>query len=145
MHYLLGPEFGGAIGLMFVLAQSMAIAMHLIGFCESLLDMLIQVYSISLYVRNHFVLFFYFTYFFNWNHSVFCSLISIGSRLDQCFSTGGSQALTFGSPKPVLYPTISTYGLPNCVLFCFVGRQQSNVENHWSRDKLSVWRLSPWI
>jgi hypothetical protein len=28
---------------MFVLAQSMAIAMHLIGFCESLLDMLIQV------------------------------------------------------------------------------------------------------
>ena len=58
MHYLLGPEFGGAIGLMFVLAQSMAIAMHLIGFCESLLDMLIQVYSISLYVRNHFVLFF---------------------------------------------------------------------------------------
>jgi hypothetical protein len=38
-----GPEFGGAIGLMFVLAQSMAIAMHLIGFCESFLDMLIQV------------------------------------------------------------------------------------------------------
>ncbi len=27
---------------MFVLAQSMAIAMHLIGFCESLLDMLKQ-------------------------------------------------------------------------------------------------------
>jgi hypothetical protein len=44
---ILGPEFGGAIGLMFVLAQSMAIAMHLIGFCESLLDMLEQVlYSI---------------------------------------------------------------------------------------------------
>jgi solute carrier family 12 sodium/potassium/chloride transporter 2 len=38
-----GPEFGGAIGLMFVLAQSMAVAMHLIGFCESFLDMLNQV------------------------------------------------------------------------------------------------------
>jgi hypothetical protein len=28
---------------MFVLAQSMAVAMHLIGFCESLLDMIIEV------------------------------------------------------------------------------------------------------
>merc|ERR1711892_1567917 len=36
----LGPEFGGAIGLMFTLANSIAVAMYIIGFCESLLDML---------------------------------------------------------------------------------------------------------
>jgi len=37
-----GPEFGGAIGLMFFLANSIAVAMYLIGFCESLLDCITQ-------------------------------------------------------------------------------------------------------
>ena len=37
-----GPEFGGAIGLMFFLANSIAVSMYLIGFCESLLDCLKQ-------------------------------------------------------------------------------------------------------
>jgi hypothetical protein len=49
-HYLsfllyssfLGPEFGGAIGLMFTLANSIAVSMYLIGFVEALLDMLEQ-------------------------------------------------------------------------------------------------------
>jgi len=35
----LGPEFGGAIGLMFTLANSIAVSMYIIGFSESLLDM----------------------------------------------------------------------------------------------------------
>merc|ERR1719166_606065 len=35
----LGPEFGGAIGLMFTLANSIAVAMYTIGFSEALLDM----------------------------------------------------------------------------------------------------------
>jgi len=34
----LGPEFGGAVGLVFTLAQSVAVAVHTIGFCESALD-----------------------------------------------------------------------------------------------------------
>ena len=38
----LGPEFGGAIGLMFTLANSIAVSMYTIGFCESLIDMLNQ-------------------------------------------------------------------------------------------------------
>ena len=38
----LGPEFGGAIGLMFTLANAIAVAMYVIGFCEALLDMLVQ-------------------------------------------------------------------------------------------------------
>ena len=38
----LGPEFGGAVGLMFALASSIAVAMYVIGFCESLLDMVHQ-------------------------------------------------------------------------------------------------------
>lgn len=38
----LGPEFGGAVGLMFTLASSIAVAMYTIGFCESLLDMVVQ-------------------------------------------------------------------------------------------------------
>jgi hypothetical protein len=37
-----GPEFGGAIGLMFTLANSIAVSMYLIGFVEALLDMLEQ-------------------------------------------------------------------------------------------------------
>ena len=41
----LGPEFGGAIGLMFTFANSIAVAMYVIGFCESLLDMLTEVYG----------------------------------------------------------------------------------------------------
>ena len=38
----LGPEFGGAIGLMFTLANSIAVSMYIIGFCESVLDMCVQ-------------------------------------------------------------------------------------------------------
>ena len=41
----LGPEFGGAIGLMFTLANSIAVAMYVIGFCESLLDMLNELHA----------------------------------------------------------------------------------------------------
>jgi len=38
----LGPEFGGSIGLMFTVANSVAVSMYIIGFCESLLDMIYQ-------------------------------------------------------------------------------------------------------
>ncbi|CAG0881632.1 unnamed protein product [Darwinula stevensoni] len=36
----LGPQFGGAIGLMFTIANSVACAMYVIGFCDSLQDLL---------------------------------------------------------------------------------------------------------
>ena len=36
----LGPEFGGAIGLMFTVANSISVAVYIIGFVESLLDLL---------------------------------------------------------------------------------------------------------
>lgn len=36
----LGPEFGAAIGLMFTLANSIAVSLYIIGFCESLNDLL---------------------------------------------------------------------------------------------------------
>jgi solute carrier family 12 sodium/potassium/chloride transporter 2 len=55
-----GPEFGGAIGLMFFLANSIAVSMYLIGFCESLLDCMKQyggiqvVQSIVLALRAQF-------------------------------------------------------------------------------------------
>ncbi|KAK9508116.1 hypothetical protein O3M35_007849 [Rhynocoris fuscipes] len=35
----LGPEFGGAIGLMFTLANSVAVSMYIVGFCESVQDL----------------------------------------------------------------------------------------------------------
>ncbi|XP_062565684.1 bumetanide-sensitive sodium-(potassium)-chloride cotransporter isoform X2 [Armigeres subalbatus] len=36
----LGPEFGGSIGLIFSLANAVACAMYVVGFCESMTDML---------------------------------------------------------------------------------------------------------
>lgn len=36
----LGPEFGGSIGLIFSLANAVACAMYVVGFCESLTDLL---------------------------------------------------------------------------------------------------------
>lgn len=36
----LGPEFGGAIGLMFTLANSIAVSMYIVGFCESVQDVM---------------------------------------------------------------------------------------------------------
>ena len=41
----LGPEFGGAIGIMFTIANSIAVSMYLIGFCDALLDMLAEYIS----------------------------------------------------------------------------------------------------
>jgi len=49
------------------------------------------------------------------------------------------QSLQFFKGKPtdgiscVPLPIILTYGSPNCVFFCFVGHQLSNVENQWVR------------
>lgn len=36
----LGPEFGGSIGLIFSLANAVACAMYVVGFCESMTDLL---------------------------------------------------------------------------------------------------------
>ena len=36
----LGPAFGGSIGLIFSLANAVACAMNVVGFCESLIDLL---------------------------------------------------------------------------------------------------------
>uniref|UniRef100_A0A0C9QA88 NKCL_1 protein n=1 Tax=Fopius arisanus TaxID=64838 RepID=A0A0C9QA88_9HYME len=36
----LGPEFGGSIGLIFSLANAVACSMYVVGFCESLMDLL---------------------------------------------------------------------------------------------------------
>lgn len=36
----LGPEFGGSIGLIFSLANAVACAMYVVGFCESMLAMM---------------------------------------------------------------------------------------------------------
>lgn len=36
----LGPEFGGAIGLMFTVANSISVSVYIIGFCSSLRNLL---------------------------------------------------------------------------------------------------------
>lgn len=38
----LGPEFGGSIGLIFSLANAVACAMYVVGFCESLQDLILS-------------------------------------------------------------------------------------------------------
>lgn len=37
----LGPEFGGSIGIIFSLANAVAVAMYVVGFAETLRDMLL--------------------------------------------------------------------------------------------------------
>lgn len=36
----LGPEFGGAIGIIFALANAVAVAMYVVGFAETIVDIL---------------------------------------------------------------------------------------------------------
>ena len=36
----LGPEYGGAIGLVFSLANAVAVAMYVVGFAETIRDLL---------------------------------------------------------------------------------------------------------
>lgn len=38
----LGPEFGAAIGIIFALANAVAVSLHTVGFCEALNDMLAE-------------------------------------------------------------------------------------------------------
>lgn len=45
----LGPEFGGSIGLIFSLANAVAVAMYIVGFCESLLDLLWNSFQIQIF------------------------------------------------------------------------------------------------
>ena len=42
----------------------------------------------------------------------------------------GRGQLHLGRQKQCYSSIIVIYGLPNCVLLCFVGRQLPNVENH---------------
>ncbi|XP_065334078.1 bumetanide-sensitive sodium-(potassium)-chloride cotransporter isoform X1 [Cloeon dipterum] len=44
----LGPEFGGSIGLIFSLANAVACSMYVVGFCESLTDLL-RSYDLSIF------------------------------------------------------------------------------------------------
>ncbi|KAI9550869.1 hypothetical protein GHT06_000210 [Daphnia sinensis] len=44
----LGPEFGGAIGIIFAFANAMGIALHTVGFCEALSDMLKEYWDIQI-------------------------------------------------------------------------------------------------
>ena len=42
----LGPEFGGSIGLIFSLANAIAVAMYVVGFAETVRDIMVVRYTI---------------------------------------------------------------------------------------------------
>lgn len=44
----LGPEFGGSIGLIFAFANAVAVAMYVVGFAETVVELLI--------VRDNYIL-----------------------------------------------------------------------------------------
>ena len=46
----LGPEFGGAIGLIFSVANAVAVAMYVVGFAETIRDILLV--SLPLFVHS---------------------------------------------------------------------------------------------
>lgn len=44
----LGPEFGGAIGIIFSLANAVAVAMYVVGFAETVVNLM----TVSLYKKS---------------------------------------------------------------------------------------------
>ena len=50
----LGPEFGGAIGLIFAAANAVAIAMYVVGFAETIRDILMVSFLISYLINTRF-------------------------------------------------------------------------------------------
>lgn len=45
----LGPEFGGAIGLIFAFANAVAVAMYVVGFAETVVELLkVNLISVAL-------------------------------------------------------------------------------------------------
>ena len=40
MSRILGPEFGGSIGIIFAIANAMDCSLNVVGFCQSVLDMM---------------------------------------------------------------------------------------------------------
>ena len=69
--------------------------------------------------------------------------------IDLCFSTEGSLPffelweLTFGSPELVLQLYFSPIWVAKLCIFCFVGRHQPDVENHWNLRKPWDDRVGP--
>ncbi len=47
--FLIGPEFGGAIGIIFSLANAVAVAMYTVGFSETVRDMMISFWGYTIF------------------------------------------------------------------------------------------------
>lgn len=47
----LGPEFGGSIGLIFAFANAVAVAMYVVGFAETVVDLLKVSKSSSFFIQ----------------------------------------------------------------------------------------------
>lgn len=47
----LGPEFGGSIGLIFAFANAVAVAMYVVGFAETVVEMLNVRKSLTVHPR----------------------------------------------------------------------------------------------
>ena len=67
----LGPEFGGAIGLIFSLANAVGVAMYIVGFCETVRD-LIKVKRIAIQVSPKPI-----AYAYRYGVSCLCIMIEI--------------------------------------------------------------------
>ena len=48
----LGPEFGGSIGLIFAFANAVAVAMYVVGFAETVVEMLNVRHSVGLLITD---------------------------------------------------------------------------------------------
>lgn len=53
----LGPEFGGSIGLIFAFANAVAVAMYVVGFAETVVDLLKVSESFSSSKQNNLIQF----------------------------------------------------------------------------------------
>lgn len=54
----LGPEFGGSIGLIFAFANAVAVAMYVVGFAETVVELLkvnIKIYLLHMVKPGNFV------------------------------------------------------------------------------------------
>lgn len=81
----LGPEFGGAIGIIFSLANAIAVAMYVVGFAETVRDLLMVTFCSIQW--EMYVLCYYYMYIFYYSMCYIAIIINHSNSNTFCYTT----------------------------------------------------------